>query len=205
MGCFITKTPTPVCADKKKKGGIKNIWLANANQIDSITTDVSFGNTVITDIAFTGVSSKFHKLDPKLFSAEYKEASKVTNGITEVTQSIEFFIHAQSSELTESVGSLVDPSTEVLVFLQQVADSDGLVVAWEDYTGTNSASGNIYIAGIWKEEVSDFTKFALKLETDEYTSGKALTDVNGDTIKLSAVVPVKRYVFNGTLDESESV
>lgn len=204
MGCFITKTPSKVCADKVKKSGVKRAWLANASEIDSITMDLAFGNTVVTAITLETAAAKFHELDPKLFSASYKESTKLVNGIPETTQTFEFFLHAQAQELTDSSG-LVDPTTEVLVFLSQLAESDGVVVVWEDYAGTNGAPGNMYVAGLWKEETNDFTKFALKLATDEYDSGKVLTDPNGDTVTLQATLPAKRLVFNGTLDESESV
>jgi len=203
MGCVITNSPAPVCADKVKKSGIRNLWLANASQVAAVVYDL-FGVEVVESITLSVVGNFFHKVNPKLFSAEYKESVKITNGISSVTQSLEFFIHAQAQELTGSLGSFIDPTAEVLRFLQELTDSDGLIAVWEDYVGTNGNPGNMYVAGLWDGEDTDFTKFGLRLSADEYSSGKALTDVNGNTVTISAEIPCRRKIFAGTLDESES-
>lgn len=161
---------TRLCTDKIRSGVVK-IGLVAAPDVTSFTA--TSGSISAIALA-SGVS--FAKYEFAENECEYKESAKVENGVSSVTQSLVFKLPAMNATTRTAVQELIDGANcglFALVFLP----SGGKVVAGYD------------------------TVFAkerpLRVATVEGTTGKAISDAQGEEITLSREGAEKALYFTG--------
>jgi hypothetical protein len=160
-------------ACEARSGGVKTIWLANRDDITSFTLTGSLYSAV----TMVGVAV-FFKFEFEQDTAERRESVVRENGSIAATHEVEFFVPKMSQANRDAISEIIDGS------------ACGVVAIVEDANGT-----------MWVDGYSEnYTLFrALKLTSDEALSGKALTDLNGDTVIISSIDNEKSRTFTGTV------
>lgn len=151
-------------------GGVKAVYLANAANVTSFT------NTAGVWTAVTMATGKvFKKYEFEIDECELKFESTMENGTFKEKASIEMLMPELSSSLTAAIQEMADESPCGMIAIVEMNNLVG--AASEKYViGYNNV--------VQKER-------PLRLESSAGTSGKGLTDVQGETPVLSCESPEK--------------
>ena len=164
MAC-LTAGITISCDSGGCSGGLANIWLANVDDIASITVS---GNGEIS--AITMVATKvFYNFNFQDQQASFTESVVVENCVKSVDQVLEFTVPCRNSELTQAIEELMGCCC-------------GLVAIFEDMQGIT-----------WL--IGDLNKRRVRLRTNTGASGAALTDANSEVITIGAFTTKKAGEF----------
>ena len=164
----ITQGHEVICCDRNRRGGLKNIWLVEQDDITGGPSAVTFGATHLitsfpTDDAF--------QFDFDRGTAGFNANATRENGSTLVAVELEFYIpkvtaevNAQLSQLTESCG--------VFAICESFADDC-------DPTDPETYFFVLGFDKVFKEDAY------LEFSSGEQSTGLALQDANGTLIKLA--------------------
>ena len=167
----ITAGLTLACADRS--GGLKNLWLANADDVTSFTLT----GDDYSAVTMVGVTT-FYKFEFEQDTAELRENVVRENGSTQATHEVEIFIPKLTSANRAAIEEIINTSSCGMVGIAETADGTKFVVGYsENFT----------------------TDRPLKLLSDTTTSGKALTDLTGATVIVQSIDNEKARVFTGTV------
>jgi len=144
-------------------GGIKRIYLANADDVSAFT----YASNVATVIAMA-MSKVFYEFEFEQDTAEWRESGELVNGSAKYTEELEFYIRLNN-----------DTNRTIL---DALSNNCGYIAVVEDSNGTHWLLGAS--EGLGKER-------PLKLVSDTTTSGKELTDQAGSIIVLGAMSQTK--------------
>lgn len=169
----------PSCLTASCVGGVKSIYLANADDIDTSVGYLLSGFTLAADV-FTTVTmvglGVFYKFEGQDFTLEFREnAAPTANGCGQsITQELELTFPCNTTELRTA--------------LQEIFSSVccGVVAIVEKFDGTFWAVGYL-------------SKRQLKLLSTTGTSGKALADAQNTVLVLQAITTELATEFTGTV------
>ncbi len=177
MATFIT-TGTDVSSENKTaKGGVKTLYLADEQSIDSATVTGGVVSAIAMLNSETFVEFKFEE-----FTAELRESHERENGVSTWSQEIEIFTPSLSAANREAI--------------MGIASAKGVVAVVELY------SGETYFVG-WDDIIN--LQASLMLSSDDSTSGKALKDQNGETIVLKNNLSAEKMYTTSVVMESPLV
>ena len=160
-------------ACEARSGGLKTIWLANKEDITSFTLTGSLYSAVTMV-----VTKVFYKFEFEQDTAEVRESVSRENGSTSASHEVEFFTPKMSQVNRDAIQQIIDQS------------NCGIVAIVED------ANLNKWVVGYSETFTVDR---GLKISSDEALSGKALTDLNGDTVIIASQDNEKMRTFTGTV------
>ena len=168
---IITSGIDLLCADLARSGGLKEIHLAN---IDDVTTFTLAGG-LYTSVTMVG-GKVFFKFEFERDTAEWRETVSKENRSVLVTEELEFFEPKPNQSRRD--------------ILQCIAESCGLIAIVTTFNGES------WVIGFTEASGKDRP---LELVTDTQLTGKALTDLNGTTIILGTTDKEKALTFTGTI------
>ena len=163
------------CVDGTCAGGIGKLYIANANQVTSITTNATAAVTAITMSSTASV----------LYEVEFRENSGAfTETITQDPDTLSVAIEQSM------VGTINCRDQELRNLIQDMANQAcGLVCVHVENTG------NYWI---WGVETVGAKKRPVRLTNVEGLSGALFTDSNQETLTLSCRTTNKaRFIVNG--------
>ena len=163
------------CVDGTCAGGIGKLYIANANQVTSITTNATASVTAIT---MTSTAAVFYEV-------EFRENSGAfTETITQDPDTLSVAIEQSM------VGTINCRDQELRNLIQDMANQAcGLVCVHVENTG------NYWI---WGVETVGAKKRPVRLTNVEGLSGALFTDSNQETLTLSCRTTNKaRFIVNG--------
>ncbi len=159
------------CADEKRRGGVKELWLTERDNITSFTAGVT--DHEYTAVTLTGTTVKFYKFEFTDFFGGFNSTGNSENG----------------SDVQETVGEFHVPRMEKVkaAILQTLKDTCKVVAIWEDY------NNKFFVAGF--DET--FEKKAALLVTLDELGGTDVQDENGYVIHLEGKVAELQREFTG--------
>lgn len=163
------------CVDGTCAGGIGKLYIANANQVTSITTNAT---AAVTAITMTSTASVFYEIEFRENSGAFTET---------ITQDPDTLSVAIEQSL---VGTINCRDQELRNLIQDMANQAcGLVCVHVENTG------NYWI---WGAETIGAKKRPVRLTSSEGLSGALFTDSNQETLTLSCRTTNKaRFIVNG--------
>jgi hypothetical protein len=163
------------CLDGTCAGGIGKFYIANANQVTSITNNASGATTAIT---MTSSAAVFYEVEFRENSGAFTET---------VTQDPDTLSVAIEQSLT---GIINCRDQELRNLIQDMAgQACGLVCVHVENTG---------LYWIWGAEVIGAKKRPVRLTSAEGLSGALFTDSNQETLTLTCRTTNKaRFIVNG--------
>ena len=163
------------CVDGTCAGGIGKLYIANANQVTSITNNASGATTAIT---MSSTASVFYEVEFRDNSGAFTET---------VTQDPDTLSVAVEQSL---VGIINCRDQELRNLIQDMANQAcGLVCVHVENTG---------LYWIWGAEVIGSKKRPARLTSAEGLSGALFTDSNQETLTLTCRTTNKaRFIVNG--------
>ena len=163
-----------------QSGGVKNIWLANREDIASAGFTLTSGEYS----AVTMESSKvFFKYEFDQDTAEMRFSQSMEGNSAQVDNQVEFFLSKLSTLMRASLQEMQDTSPCGMVAIVEDNNSVKWVIGYTENHPTNSATQGR----------------PLKMLTGESTTGKAFTDPNGSTVTLQSINNETPLVFTGTV------
>ena len=160
------------CTDGTCPGGIGTLYLANANEVSSVTTSATGEVTAIT---MTTSAAVFYEVEFRDDSGSF--TSTVT--VDPVTQ-------AKSVEII-GTGIITCRSQNLRDFVEELAlQACGLVAVWVESTGLYWIAGHVEVGN---------KKRPFRLTTAEGLTGTAFTDPNQETITLTCRTTEKERVL----------
>jgi hypothetical protein len=184
----ITKGHVIVCCDRNRRGGLKNIWLAEQGHIGTpAVTTASNLVTAFPTVAADGTTSTPHayRFEFDRGTAGFNANATRENGSTLITVELEFYIPKVT--------------TEVNLALDQLTVSCGIYAVVETYADdcvTPTAATYKFLLGydsIFEKE--SYLEFA----SGEQTTGIGLQDANGTLVKLSGVAGEYPMEYSGAI------
>jgi hypothetical protein len=163
------------CVDGTCAGGIGKLYIANANQVTSITTNAT---AAVTAITMTSTASVFYEVEFRDNSGAFTET---------VTQDPDTLSVAIEQSL---VGTINCRDQELRNLIQDMAgNACGLVCVHVENTG------NYWI---WGAETIGAKKRPARLTNVEGLSGALFTDSNQETLTIACRTTEKaRFIVNG--------
>ena len=163
------------CVDGTCAGGIGKLYIANANQVTSITTNAT---AAVTAITMTSTAAVFYEVEFRENSGAFTET---------ITQDPDTLSVAIEQSL---VGTINCRDQELRNLIQDMANQAcGLVCVHVENTG------NYWI---WGVETVGAKKRPVRLTIVEGLSGALFTDSNQETLTLSCRTTNKaRFIVNG--------
>lgn len=158
----ITQGRANTCTTGLCSGGAGTLYLANANEVSSVTTNASGAATAIT---LTSTAANFFEFEFRDFSAAFTE----TGTVDPVTK-------AKSVEQTFTGIWTCRNQADRNIIEELASSSCGLVAVHVENTGRYWVWGNIQVGG--KTLSATLTGF-------EGQSGTAITDPNQETLTLT--------------------
>lgn len=157
----ISSGRTVACTDGTCSGGAGKLYLANANEVSSVTTS-SAGASAIT---MTSTAANFYEFDFRDFSANFTETTTVDADTLAVSveQTFTGIWPCRSQSDREIIADLAGQAC-------------GLVAVHVENTGRYFVWGHVMVGG---------KKLPARLATAESDSGTALTDPNQTTITIT--------------------
>lgn len=160
-----------------QNGGLRSLYLIPKDKVASFTPEISKQRvyssvTMVADAAFA-------KYEFKPNEAEFKETTKVENGSVVVEQTISMVLPKMNEVSAAAISELAEITPCGLI---------GIVV---------DSMGGAHVVGYNERLKSDYP---LGLSQSEGTTGKALSEANGETVTLSCVTVEKAYSFTGDVD-----
>jgi hypothetical protein len=157
------------CTQGGCSGGLQNIFIAQVDDIDTITYGA---NGEITGITMQA-TKVFYEFDFQDGTAQYTESLTVTNCNIAVEQSLTWVVPCRNDTLRQRIEELANCCC-------------GQVVIFTEMTGTQWAFG-------------DLERRRARLGTNEADSGTALADQNQETITMTASTTKKAVEFTGVV------
>lgn len=164
----ITQGRANTCTTSLCSGGAGTLYLANANEVSSITVDASGAATAIT---MTSTAANFYEYEFRDFSAAFTE----TGTVDPVTK-------AKSVEQTFTGIWTCRNQADRNIIEEMASSSCGLVAVHVENTGKYWIWGNVQVGG--KTLSATLTGF-------EGQSGTTITDPNQETLTLTCSTTVK--------------
>lgn len=163
----------PACASRS--GSIKRIWLALASEVTSfaLASGEKFYDTVTMEATAVFKEYKFER-----DTAELRFSDVFENRSFKSTAALELMLKGLSETSRDSIEELAANS------------NCGLIGIVED------ANGKMWVVGYTEKHGKTRP---LEFQTNEGTTGKALTDANGDVLTLGCDSGEKFRVFTGTV------
>tara|TARA_R110002167_G_scaffold44747_4_gene134583 strand:- start:3262 stop:3828 length:567 start_codon:yes stop_codon:yes gene_type:complete len=158
----ITKGHEVLCCDRNRRGGLKNIWLMDK---DNVTA-----TTVADNIYTTFTSTNVFQFDFDRYTGQFNANATRENGSTVVSVELIFYI----PKVTPAVNSTLD----------DLASSCGLIAICESYADDCAATAATYKFVLGYDEIFEAQAY-LDFTSGEETTGAALQDANGATVTLS--------------------
>jgi len=178
INLLITAGFTKTCT--AQSGGIKNLWLANREDIASAGFTLSSGEYSTVTMESTKV---FFKYEFDQDSAEMRWSQAMEGNSASVDNQIEFFLSKLSTLMRARLQELQDTSPCGMVAIVEDNNSVKWVVGYTENHPTNS--------GVQGRP--------LKLLTGEAATGKVFTDPNGSTVTLQAINNQTPLVYTGSV------
>lgn len=160
-------------ACEARSGGVKNVWLANVDDVTSFTLtgdDYSAATMVATKV--------FYEFEFEQDTAERRENISRENGSTVAAHEVEFFVPKMSSANRAALAQIIEQSNCGIVAIIEDSNSVKWVVGYSE---------------------SQLLERPLKVTSDASLSGKALSDLNGSTVIIGSTDTEKARVFTGTV------
>lgn len=153
---------TTACTASLCSGGASTIYLANANEVSSVTTNASGAATAIT---MTSSAANFYEFQFRDFSGQFTETVTVDPDTKNV--SVE-----QNFEMVWNCRNMTDRNS----IMDMAKNGCGMVAVHVEHTG---------VYWIWGHVEVGTKKLPVYLGTNEGQSGAAITDSNQETITLT--------------------
>ena len=152
---------TSACTSGTCAGGVGKLYLANANEVSSVTTSTAGASA----IAMTSTANKFYEFEFRDFSGNFTETT--TQDLDTLAVSVE-----------QTFAGIWTCRTQVdRQLIQTLANQAcGLVAVHVENTGRYWVWGHVEVGG---------KKLPARLATAETDSGTALTDPNQSTITIT--------------------
>lgn len=163
------------CTDGTCAGGIGKLYIANANQVTSITTNAT---AAVTAITMSSTAAVFYEVEFRDNSGAFTETVTQDSDTLSVAveQSLVGIINCRDQELRNLVQDMANQAC-------------GLVCVHVENTG------NYWI---WGSETVGAKKRPARLTNAEGLSGTLFTDSNQETLTISCQTTNKaRYIVNG--------
>lgn len=164
----ITQGRANTCTTSLCSGGAGTLYLANANEVSSITVNASGAATAIT---MTSTAANFYEYEFRDFSAAFTE----TGTVDPVTK-------AKSVEQTFTGIWTCRNQADRNIIEEMASSSCGLVAVHVENTGRYWIWGNVSVGG---------KKLSATLTGFEGQSGTTITDPNQETLTLTCSTTVK--------------
>jgi len=163
----------PACGSRS--GSIKAIWIALAAEVTSFTlaTSEKFYDTVTMES-----SNVFKKYEFERDTAELKFSDVFENRSFKSTASLEVMLKGLQEDSRDAIEELAANSNCGLIAIVEDANGKKWVIGYTEKHGKTRP---------------------LELLTNEGTSGKGLTDANGDVLTLGCDSGEKYRLFTGTV------
>lgn len=163
-----------------QSGGLKNLWLANREDIAAAGFTLTSGEYS----AVTMESAKvFYKFEFDQDSAELRWSQTMEGNSASVDNQIEFFLSKISTLMRARLQELQDTSPCGMVAITEDNNGVKMVIGYTENHPTNSAEQGR----------------PLKLLTGEATTGKVFTDPNGSVLTMQATNNQVPLVFTGSV------
>lgn len=177
----ITQGHQVICCDRNRRGGLKNIWLMDA---ETFLT----GNPVVANNIYTSFpGNAAYQFDFDRYTAGFTANASRENGSTVVDVELTFYI----PKVTAAVNSVLD----------ELASTCGLFACVETYAddcATPTAATYKFILGydeIFKEDSY------LDFRTGEEATGVALQDANGAQVTLGGNAAMFPLGYSGAMTD----
>ena len=161
----------------ERSGGVSSLYLAKVTDVEAFTLGTAADITKFATVAMAN-GAFFQKYEFQRDTVEYKESSVRENGSYKVTKSLEFMLPKMDQNSRDVVEEIAVESNCGLIAI--VVDNNGL--SW--------------VVGYTVKHKKDKP---LELATGEATTGKALTDANGETVILTVEDTEKARTFTGVI------
>lgn len=158
------------CSDEKKRGGVKNLWLTERDNVSDFTTG---GDHEYTAVNLTSTTVKFYKFEFTDFTGGFNSVGNSENGSD--VQDVEGEFHVPKMEKVKAA------------ILQDLKDTCKVIAIYEDY------NNQFFVAG-FDETLEE--KAALLVTLDEL-GGTDLQDENGYIIHLVGKAAELQREFTG--------
>ena len=156
-----------------RSGGLANIWLTDRDNVTSFTLTVD----LYTAVVMNG-PAVFFLFEFEEDTAEFRENGSLENGSTQMIHEIEFYVPKLTQTNRNRLQELFDSS------------AGGMIAIIEDN------NNNMWVVGYSENFL---LKRGLKVQSDAGTSGKAFTDLTGDTLILASTDNEKARTFTGAV------
>lgn len=153
-------------------GGVKEIHLANVDEVDSFT-GAAGDYTAVTMVA----TNVFYKFEFEQDVAEYRENGEGVRGAKQVTHEVEFVLPGLTTAQRNSIQEIMDSSCGIIAIV-------------------TLANGESFVAGYSEAFTKERPMYFL---SDTTTSGQAILDPDQSTIVLQSIDADKAYTFSGTI------
>ena len=154
-----------ICCDRNRRGGLKNVWLVESDQVPAA------GITVTSGVVTAFGTSSAYQFDFDRGTGGFSANAARENGSTIITVELEFYIPKVTSEVAQN--------------LDELARSCGLFAIVETYAddcGDPTATTYKFVLGY--DEIFEKTAY-MEFASGEMTTGIGLQDANGTLVKLS--------------------
>lgn len=170
MGC-ITGGYITLCGNNKAPGGISELYIIDAQEIDTIDITTTPGQ--VDSITLTALATGWQKVEFKRLSAGYTETGNGTAPDTVWEQVLNFTIPRRNLTLRN--------------FIEELAGCGcGIAAYWVETTGERWMSGFL-------------PNQEFLLSENVGASGQALTDPNNETIGLQAFSSRKAFAVDASV------
>ena len=153
-----------ICCDRNRRGGLKNIWLVESDQVPAA------GITVTNGVVSAFGTSAAYQFDFDRGTGGFSANAARENGSTIISVELEFYIPKVTSEVAQN--------------LDELARSCGLFAIVETYADDCGDPAATYKFVLGYDEIFEKTAY-LEFMSGEMTTGIGLQDANGTLVKLS--------------------
>lgn len=171
---FTTGT-TRIC--ESVSGGQVQGWLISADDLEEDGTSVTVAGGKVTTITPKG-GKVFQEFQFEQDTAERRQTASLENGSLSILHEIEFFVKKLTTEQRNAIQEIYDES------------GCGIISIFKDSNALHWLSGY---------SVKFTTLRPLRIASGTELSGKAFTDLNGETVILSSTDNTKDLEFTGTV------
>lgn len=152
---------TTACTNDLCSGGCSTLYLANANEVTSVTRNASGAATAIT---MSSTATVFYEYQFREFSGQFTETVTVDQDTKNVSVEQNFAMVWPCRNMTDRN-----------LIMDMAQNGCGMVAVHVEHTG---------VYWIWGHETVGSRKLPVYLNTNEGDSGAAITDPNQETINL---------------------
>lgn len=171
---FSTGT-TRIC--ESVSGGLIQAWLISADDMEQDGTSVTVAGGVVTTLT-PKAGKVFQEFQFELDTAERRQTASLENGSLSILHEIEFFVKKLTTAQRNAIQEIYDES------------GCGIISVVKDANALQWLSGY---------SVKFTTLRPLRLLSGTELSGKAFTDLNGETVIIQSTDNTKDLEFTGTV------